>query len=746
MAVESHPQTFVAFNGYRLDLVNFELRKNGSRVRLPKQPARVLAFLASHPGQIVTRESLQREIWKNDTFVDFEHALNNSIRQIRATLGEDASHPRYIETIPKSGYRFIALVQFDSSPPTVFSIPESSDNGGENDAYAAAKPASFETVELEPFPSQPAPRTAIQGARRKTTALIASCAVGAAFLGWLILRPKPAPQVLSLRQLTNYGRAEYTTEMVTDGVRLYFTERTGGHWDIAQVSVAGGEPTRVPTPFANSLLFDISPDGAQLLVASFEGDEHEMPLWSVPILSGAPRRLGSFRAQSAAWSPDGRSLIYGSGDDIYVANADGSDSKKIATLEGRADFFRWSPDGRVIRFMRWDSKNVGVTLWEIHPDGSHLRTVAPEGSAGVSAWLDGECSGGWTPDEKYYLYRSSRGNGTIINVIREREDFFGLFRPPPAKLHVEYNKGFCGVLPARNGKEAYFVGMHEARQLVRYDRKLQQYDPYLSGVPARWADVSPDGHWIAYVSSVDDSLWRSTIDGMDRKQLTFSPYIAENPKWSPDSKMIAFAQAISGRPESIHLISREGDRPQVLTDSSYKDLTPGWSPDGTSVVFERFHPGTDWIGTFSIDLKTRQVVKVDAPSPYAWMRWSPNGRYAYAASNSPNLAYPSQRSLLHLFDRATGRWTDVATVAFLNIAGWTPDSKYVYYQDMYGGEAQPVFRVRASDGKVERVTVANLSLPADISAYTLIGIAPDGAPLACAIRKNSDIYSITYKP
>lgn len=744
MAVQSQPQTFVVFNGYRLDLVNFELTKNGRRIRLPRQPARVLASLAGRPGEIVTREMLQREIWDHETFGDFDHALNNCINQIRVVLNDQASTPRFIETLPKSGYRFIAKVEFESSSAKQVAKVANDNDGSAN---RSPKSVSFETIDLSSLPETD--RHQARGrARTRSGVLIASCVAAAVFVSWMFLRAEPAPQLIGVRQLTHYGRAEYTSQMVTDGARLYFTERTGGHWDVAQVSIAGGEPTRIPTPFTNSSLFDISPDGSQLLVASFEGDEHEFPLWAVPILSGAPRRLGNIRAQSAAWSPDGQSLIYASGNDIEVANADGSNSKKIATLAGRAEFFRWSPDGQLVRFMRWDSKDVGVTLWEIHPDGSHLRTVAPEGDAPVNGWLEGECSGGWTPDGKYYFYRSSRLSGSTINVIREQGYFFGLMHRPPTKLHTDYGMAFCGVLPGRDGKQAFFVTLRELRQLVRYDAKLRQYDPYLSGVPARWVDVSPDGRSVAYASSSDGSLWRSSIDGSDRRQLSFPPDITANPKWSPDSKMIVYSEASGGAREALHMISRDGDRHEVLTESSsnnsYSDLAPAWSPGGDAIVFERFQAGSGRIGTFSLDLKTRQLSKVDVPADWDWMRWSPNGRYAYAASYSSHSANPSQRASLHLFDRTTNKWTTVADAAFLNLVGWSPDSKYIYYQDMYGGETQPVFRVRASDGKVERITAPNLSFPADITAYTLIGIGPDGAPLACAIRKNSDIYSISY--
>ena len=414
-------------------------------------------------------------------------------------------------------------------------------------------------------------------------------------------------------------------------------------------------------------------------------------------------------------------------------------------MAGRADFFRWSPDGRVIRFMQWDPTDSVVTLWEVYPDGSHRRMVVSE-SAPLKGWLGGECPGGWTADGEYYLYRSWRGNGVSIDAILARGDFLAPLRRSPVQLYVDYNNGFCGVLPGRSGHEAYFVAMRESRQLVRYDGKLRQYDPYLSGVPARGVDVSPDGRWVAYVSAADGVLWRSSVDGTDRRQLTFLPSSAGNPKWSPDSRAIVYMLNAPGKSNGIYLSSREGDHPQALTEGEYEDEKPSWSPAGDAIVFDRFQPGVGPMGTYSLDLKTRQLSKVNVAGAHSWIRWSPNGRYAYSSADSSRSAFPKQIGAVYLFERATNHWKEVASAAYLNLLGWSPDSRYIYYQDIYGGETQPVFRVRVPDGKIERLTAENLSLPADITAYTLIGIAPDGAPLACAIRKNSDIYAIAFKP
>lgn len=101
----------IRFREFELALKSGELRRDGSVVRLQPQPFKVLAFLASHAGQTITRQELQQAVWEGETFVDFEHGLNFCIKQIRAALGDDAQSPRFIETLPRRGYRFIAQVE-----------------------------------------------------------------------------------------------------------------------------------------------------------------------------------------------------------------------------------------------------------------------------------------------------------------------------------------------------------------------------------------------------------------------------------------------------------------------------------------------------------------------------------------------------------------------------------------------------------------------------------------------------------
>src|ERR1700730_5725099 len=105
------------FDGFELDLAGGELRKGDALIRLQPQPLKVLMLLASPAGQLVSREEIQKQIWTDDTFVDFDQGLNYCVRQIRAALRDDAEVPQFIESVPRRGYRFLASVESVLAPP-----------------------------------------------------------------------------------------------------------------------------------------------------------------------------------------------------------------------------------------------------------------------------------------------------------------------------------------------------------------------------------------------------------------------------------------------------------------------------------------------------------------------------------------------------------------------------------------------------------------------------------------------------
>src|SRR5688572_27310181 len=133
----------VRFESFELDLDTCELRKNGRRVRLQDQPGRLLTLLAGRPGELVTRTEIQKTLWEEGRFVEFDHAVNTAIKKVREALEDDPETPRIIETLPRKGYRFIAPLEWVEEDPVVEAQP------------SEVVPVEEPQPELVPQPSAP---------------------------------------------------------------------------------------------------------------------------------------------------------------------------------------------------------------------------------------------------------------------------------------------------------------------------------------------------------------------------------------------------------------------------------------------------------------------------------------------------------------------------------------------------------------------------------------------------------------
>lgn len=111
------------FGTFEIDLRARELQKGGIRIRLQDQPFEILAMMLDRPGEVVTREELRQRLWPAGTFVDFDHSLNAAVKRLRAALGDEADNPRFVETLHRRGYRFIASVESDSPARDLQAVP-----------------------------------------------------------------------------------------------------------------------------------------------------------------------------------------------------------------------------------------------------------------------------------------------------------------------------------------------------------------------------------------------------------------------------------------------------------------------------------------------------------------------------------------------------------------------------------------------------------------------------------------------
>jgi len=205
----------VRFGVFEVDFRASELRKQGRKIGLQDRPFQFLAVLLERPGQTITREELARRLWA-EAPIDVDNSLNIAAKKLRQALGDDAERPRFLETLPRRGYRFIGPVETMSTAPDAQSTP----------------------AEAEP--------TVPRSSRRWVPAL-----AGAVVLGLVAVRLAITPRqpgVLRTVQLTHTGRADPYSTILTDGSRIYFNERSGGRWSLAQVSVEGGIPSPVAVP------------------------------------------------------------------------------------------------------------------------------------------------------------------------------------------------------------------------------------------------------------------------------------------------------------------------------------------------------------------------------------------------------------------------------------------------------------------------------------------------------------------
>jgi len=557
--------------------------------------------------------------------------------------------------------------------------------------------------------------------------LVAAGLLVLAGLGWLLM-PVSVPKVKSISQITHEGYP--LSSMFTDGSRIYLTQFRPEGLVLAQVGVNGGESSSIPVPIESMVIMDISPDHSQLLAGKLVvTGTRAAPLWSVPLPAGSPRRLGNVESQSAAWSRDGQSLFYVSGSELFLAKADGTSPRHLATVKGTVFLPRFSPDSSRIRFTVTD-ENGSSSIWEVRADGSGLHQL-------FMGWHQPpeECCGSWSQDGRYYFFQYGTGQDSNIFAVAESSGVF------PKRSHdpVQLTSGpilYSTVLPDIAGRRLFVQGTQPRTELVRYDSRSQQYLPFLGGISATDVTFSRDGQWVAYVSVPDFTLWRSRVDGSDRLQLTYPPMVVALPKWSPDGTRIAYSSTGLGKPWKIFLISPQGGAPEELLPENENEMDVTWNAEGTQIAFGRLSVG--YINNPNIqiaDVKTHAASTLPASDGLFSPRWSPDGHYiaAVGVQGSTNLK---------LYDFRTKLWSDwVTETNNFNYVQWSADSRSVTWDNF--GTSNP----RCRQIKVGERQAEDLFAIKDLRRYLGIfgawsGPAPDGSRLFVRDLSTQDVYAL----
>lgn len=708
MKVSPSGASRLRFGQLELDLSQEKLLRRGLPVRLGNQPLQILATLLEHPGEVVSREDLRARLWPDGTYVDFDEGLNTAIKTLRYALGDTADNPTFIETIPRRGYRFIAPVRADrvlpsGPPPSV----------GEQPSPLLVERRRSPIVLTSP-PTKPRPRTAWLIALGLVVA-------GVCWLAYRLAFP-PVPRVTQITRLTNSGHVDPWGGIASDGSRLFFLERDGDHWNNRQISAAGGESAPFDAPFKNTKTFAVSPDQSEILLVPFTSRDSNRPLWSMPLVGGAPRPVGDIVVDGAAYSPDGAKVAFTNPSGVYIANRDGSEVHRLAGFHAWG--IDWSPNGGTLRFAA-NTPAPGPHLWQVRSSGRDLHPFLPGWNA-----FDGH----WTSDGSYYIFSAFKDERQTLWAVRE-SSWLPWRHPMPVQLTFP-PVAYATPLPSRDGRSIYAYGaIIGGIDVVHFDPLTHRFKPVLPGLSVEEVAYSPDRQWMLY--SNGNQLWRSRPDGSDRRRLVEDPAIPNihGARWSPDSKHILFENNQGGLRGTIYLVSADGGRPQLLLAPDASAFWPDLSHDGKTVLFtsKQGVGATSEQGLYLFDLEQRQPTMIPGSGGRISGRWSPDGHFLAAVS--------IDQSAITLLDLGTHRWTQIARGAAISSPVWSADS-VLYFQDILA-PGEPVYRFRPGNAVVQRAYSFEDILLAGVMRCAFWGFAADGSLLVQVNRGGGDIYALT---
>ena len=552
------------FGPFELSERQGELRKGGVRIKLQEQPFRVLVELVANPGNLVSREDLHKKLWPADTFVDFDVGLNSAIRKLRQALNDDAENPRYIETLAKRGYRFIAPVAYsaaaplttsnDSPPGTAVSVPTD-----------GTKSATGQEIHREP--------------RRWYWVLAAAGVLALVAYGALLTwqRANTAPPLATEQPITaNPPEAPITAAVVSpDGKYVAYSDTTGVY--IRHIDTGEVRPLQLPKGF-DAVPTGWFPDGTHLLMSTGEalygsvslGPGGSSSLWKASLLGGSPQKLID-NGSGGAVSPDGSKIAFLRGDlgvsrEIWVMGNDGTNPAKVVdaaapedsqaagkgtTIQPQTRVFlsavSWSPDGTRLAYVRrFETERPGPA-----EDRHSLETVDQSGRnpklVKVSRQLLPVAC--WSPD------------GRLL---------YG-YRDDPAIDRLDY-----GIWTVRVSQKS---GDPEGKE-VQVSRGAGR----LRGLSA-----SADGRRLVLLrDNLSPEVFLTELDSVtgrfkSPKRLTLDANPSVVTAWTADSRALVFSSSRSG---TYKLFRQAIDQavPEVLVEGR-NIFQPRLSPDGTQVLY-----------------------------------------------------------------------------------------------------------------------------------------------------------------
>jgi Tol biopolymer transport system component/DNA-binding winged helix-turn-helix (wHTH) protein len=730
----------ISFGPFQVDIDSGELRKFGVKTKLQSQPFRALVILLAKPGEVVTREELQHEIWGATTSVDFERGLASAINKLREALGESAESPRYVETLAKRGYRFIAPVttEFTSGISLEASSSRIEDlkpaMGQEQSAnFTLSESLKTEAVSL----SRAAPVASLSsrwGMAFACLIVVFSALAACYFLAFRSLDANHASRPPRIWQVTEANEIfaglpnfESLPVLVTDGPRIYTSSLSGGRTQLSSIELSEGrmQPVSAPDELSPAIIADLSTDGSKLLLRSGRSRESEQPLWIVPTSGSTALRVGDVLAHDATWMPGGKGILYATGNELRIVQLDTGEAKLFTSLSGRAFWPRWSPDGNFLRFTLVDPITHASHLWEFGAKTKLLRQLQLAGTDGMAL-----CCGSWMMDSKTYVFEaSSPQESNIWAVVPGRHPIITELTNGPLR--------YLSPLPSHDDQTVYFIGLEQPAGTRLYDPKVHSFIP----APAHLANAqritySRDGAWVAWTDA-DSRLFRSrSADGSNRLQLTGSDLEVFLAEWSPDGTHLVVMARKAGETWKLYLVSAAGGGVRILLSDTRNLADPSWSPDEHRVVFGR---EADSMGKENgprdiefLDIESRRMQKLEGSENLFSPRWSPDGRWIAALA--------LDQTHIAIYDVQRQTWKTLYSGSAADPV-WSADSKFLYFH-AFAEPGSPIMHL-SLDGNSESITdLTKLGLPAGENFF-FSGVTPTGSPFIKPSIGSGNLYSVS---
>jgi Tol biopolymer transport system component/DNA-binding winged helix-turn-helix (wHTH) protein len=578
--------------------------------RLEPKVMQVLQCLSNTAGEVVSKEQLMRAVW-TDTIVT-DDVLTRAVSELRKAFRDDSKEPRYIQTIPKRGYRLIAQVSYDSIEP---------DTSSEHSQIRSGNP-----------------QTRSWPIRLSWLAVILLVSSGAAWI-YISRGPKGTPRpTMRVVPFTSFPGREDQAALSPDGNQIAFVwdGEKGDNTDIYVKSINGDRPLRITSDPGIDLRPTWSPDAQRIAFVRFTPSDYRFGVFVASALGQAPERmLFSLNNELAtlSWSPDGK----------FIATAESSAKKKPShivlfspeTGEKRnlttppdqywADSTpAFSPDSKFVAFVRENTPITG-DIYVVPITGGEPRRVTYDNARHTfsNAIVGGVA---WTADGKEIVFSSTRGGTPSLWRV-------GISGGEPERLAVGGDNTFYPSISLRGNRLAY-TQMSGGTPIYRIEvpTATGQHVQPVKLLASTREDAAPrysaDGKKIAFQSDRSGNLeiWICDSEGQNLTQLTFfGKGQAGTPQWSPDGNQIAFDYRAQDRAD-VYVVNVAGGVPRRMTTETSDDCVPSWSIDGKYIYFASDRGGEQQV--WKMPAEGGQAIQVTRQGGFVAFG-SADGKYLY---------------------------------------------------------------------------------------------------------------------